>query len=149
MELQAPSERNSGFVDRAYAARMTLEDQERLAGKGDMGLAASARRLRAARYYAGLLQKDVADAAGVKTTTLNNMERASSYPNRAVLKYFFRAHRVDFNFMMHGDFAQLPADVQPALFAALERVDAEWDRADSGQAGRKSSSAPKGKEAEA
>ena len=135
MELQAPFERNSAFVDRAYAARMNFEDQERLAGRGDMGLEASARRLRAARYYAGLLQKDVADAAGVKQTTLNNMERASSYPSRAVLKYFFRAHRIDFNFMMHGDFSQLPADVLPGLFEALERVGSEADRANSGRSG--------------
>ena len=134
-------------MERPYACGMNYEERERLSGKGDMGLEASARRLRAARYYAGLLQKEVADAAGVKQTTLNNMERANSYPNRAVLKYFFRAHRIDFNFMMHGDFSQLPADLQTGLFGALERVADEWGRASSGRSEGSPSAARAGKEA--
>jgi len=38
------------------------------------------------------------------------------------MRYFYRAHRIDFNFLLHGDFAQLPADVQARLFAALEAL---------------------------
>jgi hypothetical protein len=35
------------------------------------------------------------------------------------MRFYFRAHRIDFNFLMHGDFAQLPADVQAQIFDAL------------------------------
>jgi hypothetical protein len=38
------------------------------------------------------------------------------------MRYFFRSHRIDFNFLIHGEFAQLPADVQDRLFSALEAL---------------------------
>lgn len=107
---------------------MMVEDKERLARTGDMGLEAAAIRLRAAIKITGLQQKDFAEACGVKKTALNNATAGATYPNREVMKFLFRAHRLDFNFMMHGDFAQLPGDVQERIFPAIEVATREWDQ---------------------
>ena len=107
---------------------MNLEEKERLARVGDMSLDAMAIRLRAARKVAGLSQKDFADAVGVKNTVINNAEAGSTAPSREVMRYLYRAHRIDFNFMINGDFAQLPGDVQAALFPALVEATNKWDQ---------------------
>ncbi|MFC3569176.1 XRE family transcriptional regulator [Paracoccus simplex] len=114
---------------------MNLEQKTALAHVNDMGLAATAIRLRAAFIVSGLKRhQDLADASGVSKTVLSNAMAGSTYPNRDLLKYLHRAHRIDFNFMMNGDFAQLPGDVQDRLFAALEVANNEWDqREDSGR----------------
>ncbi len=44
------------------------------------------------------------------------------------MRYYYRMHRLDFNFLMNGDWAQLPASMQEPLFVALEVANAEWDR---------------------
>lgn len=98
---------------------MELEHKESLARVTDMGIEACAVRLRAARGVTGKAQKDLAAAMGVSATTLNNAERALTYPSRGMMVYLFRAYRIDFNFILHGDFAQLPGDVQENLFAEL------------------------------
>ena len=107
---------------------MDLNIRETLARKGDMGIVACAIRLAAARLVTGLAQKDLAAEADVSKTAMNNAERALTYPSREVMVYLFRAHRIDFNFILHGDFAQLPGDVQAKLFPALEAATSEWDR---------------------
>ncbi|WP_223274929.1 helix-turn-helix transcriptional regulator [Tateyamaria sp. syn59] len=108
---------------------MDIEDRERLARQGDMGVEASAIRVKAARYASGFEQQlKFAKACGLSKTTYNNIEKGLQFPNRDVMKYLYRAHRIDFNFIMNGDFAQLPADVQQRLFPALERAESEWDR---------------------
>ena len=114
---------------------MNLEQKTALAHVNDMGLAATAIRLRAAFMLTGLKRhQDLAEAAGVSKTVLSNAMAGSTYPNRDVLKYLHRAHRIDFNFMMNGDFAQLPGDVQDRLFQALEAANSEWDqKEDSGR----------------
>lgn len=108
---------------------MNLDDKTKLARVNDMGLAATAVRLRAAFIATGLKQHlDLAKAAGVSKTVLSNAMAGSTYPNREVMKYLYRAHRIDFNFVLNGDFAQLPGDVQQKLFPALEVATNEWDR---------------------
>ncbi len=108
---------------------MNLDQKTALAHVNDMGLAATAVRLRAAFIVTGLNRhQDLASAAGISKTVLSNAMAGSTYPNRDVLKYLYRAHRIDFNFMMNGDFAQLPGDVQDRIFAALERANSEWDQ---------------------
>lgn len=107
---------------------MDIEQKERLARINDMGIEACAIRLRAARQATGLPQKDLAKAAGVSKSVLNNAEAGLTFPGRDVMRYLYRAHRIDFNFLMNGDFAQLPGDVQDALFPALEIAQSEWDR---------------------
>lgn len=119
---------SSKNLDCGYKSDMDFEQKQRLAWSGDMGLAACAVRLRAARHVAGLQQKEMAEECGVSKTVYNNAEAGSTYPNRAVMKHFYRAYRIDFNFLMNGDFAQLPGDVQERLFPALESANAEWDR---------------------
>ncbi|WP_313349354.1 XRE family transcriptional regulator [Paracoccus sp. (in: a-proteobacteria)] len=108
---------------------MDLETKTRLARLNDMGLAATAIRLRAAFIATGLGQhKDLAQAAGISKTVLSNAMAGSTYPNRDVMKYLYRAHRIDFNFVLNGDFAQLPGDVQQKIFPALEAATSEWDQ---------------------
>ena len=107
---------------------MDIETKQKLAMTGDMSQMACAIRLRAARYVAmpDAQGKDFAEAVGISKSGLTTMEKGNQYPNRNVMKYLYRGHRIDFNFMMNGDFAQLPQDVQDALFAQLERANNEW-----------------------
>lgn len=108
---------------------MNSDQKERLAHKGDMGIVACAIRLKAARLAAGLAQTQLASALGLKrTTNISNMEKAHSFPNREIMSYFWREHRIDFNFMMVGHYAQLPGDVQERIFPALEVANNEWDQ---------------------
>ncbi|MTH60681.1 XRE family transcriptional regulator [Paracoccus litorisediminis] len=108
---------------------MDIETKTRLAHLNDMGLAATAIRLRAAFLVTGLGQlKELARAANISRTVLSNALSGSTYPNREVMKYLYRTHRIDFNFIMNGDFSQLPGDVQDRLFPALEVAKNEWDQ---------------------
>lgn len=111
-----------------YTDGMQVLENERLAMRNDMGLEACAIRLRAARLYTGLNQIEICNQIGVKKTTYNNMEQALSFPSREVMRWFYRTHRLDFNFLMNGDFAQLPADIHAPLFDALRAAKSEWDR---------------------
>ena len=107
---------------------METEHKEALARIKDMGLAATAIRLRAAILYTKMQQKDFAAACGVSATVLSNALGGLTYPSRDVMVYLYREHRIDFNFVLHGDFAQLPGDVRDRLFPALEAATSEWDR---------------------
>jgi len=104
---------------------MQIEEKEHLARLGDMSKQACALRLWVARAATGLSQLEVSQRAGIANNVLNNIEKARQFPNREVMKYYHRAHRIDFNFLMHGDFAQLPSDVQAQLFKHLEARRAE------------------------
>jgi DNA-binding XRE family transcriptional regulator len=108
---------------------MDIELKEKLAHKGDMGVKASAIRTKAARIASGFgKQQNFALACGISKTSYNNIEKGIQFPNRDVMKFLYRAHRIDFNFIMNGDFAQLPSDVQESLFSALELANNEWDQ---------------------
>lgn len=107
---------------------MTPIEKQQLARQNDTGLVASAIRLRAARGVAGRGQTAMARECGVSNTVLNNAERGLTYPNRAILQTFWRGYRIDFNFMINGDYAQLAPDVQEALFVALADAASEWDQ---------------------
>lgn len=107
---------------------MDFAEKQRLSWHGDTGLAACAVRLRAARGVTGKQAQELARECGVSKTVYSNAESGLNYPNRDVMKHLFRAYRIDFNFMINGDFVQLPGDVQDALFAALVDANSEWDR---------------------
>lgn len=102
--------------------RMTsnsIESREKLTLLGDTSPEAISIRLRAAREAAGYAQqKDFAAEAGLSATTYNSQEKRGA-PSITVMKILYRQHRIDFNFVLHGDFAQLPGDVQERLFEAL------------------------------
>lgn len=117
------------FLATHYEMSMNTEQKQALARTGDLSIVACAIRLKAARLMSGQSQMEVARHLGLKrTTNISNMELALSHPNREIMSYFFREHRVDFNFLMSGHYAQLPGDVQERLFPALEVATNEWDQ---------------------
>lgn len=103
---------------------MEIEQKERLARRNDMSREAMALRLFAARKAVGMGQDQLAQDMGEGMTKqkLRNAEKADNDPPKALMRYFYRSHRIDFNFLLHGDFAQLPGDVQDRLFSALAVV---------------------------
>jgi transcriptional regulator with XRE-family HTH domain len=101
---------------------MDFRDKERLALTGRADKAAAGWRLLAARSSTGMSQEEVGDIIGKGKAAVSHMENGRAYPHRDVLLYFYRQHRIDFNFLMNGDFAQLPGDVQERLFAATEAL---------------------------
>jgi hypothetical protein len=97
---------------------MTIEEKEQLAKQGDTSPDAIRDRLLAARKTIEKQQKEVANEVGLKITTFNSQETRGA-PSIKTMRYYHRLHRIDFNFILHGDFAQLPHDVQERLFVAL------------------------------
>jgi len=97
---------------------MDIEEKERLARTKDISPEAIRARLVAARKSVSMQQIEVAEATNTKITTYNAQEIRGA-PSLSVMRYFYRNHRIDFNFLLHGDFVQLPLDVQEALFAQL------------------------------
>ncbi|MFC4731762.1 helix-turn-helix domain-containing protein [Salipiger abyssi] len=108
---------------------MNYEEKSALARTGDFSKEAAALRLRAARNAAGLGQAELGKAAKITKAAISNSENAQSYPGRSVMIYLYREHRIDLNFMICGEFAQLPGDVQDRLFAALEDEASALDQA--------------------
>jgi len=98
---------------------MNIDTKERLARTGDVTPEAIRTRLLAARHSLGLQQLEVAKQLGLKKTTFHSQESRGA-PSIATMKFYYRQHRIDFNFILHGDFAQLPQDVQDRLFSALK-----------------------------
>lgn len=108
---------------------MSIDEKEKLARTGDMGIEACAVRLLAARRAAGFSsQKAFADYCGIGNTSYNNMEKGMQFPNREVMKALYRGHRIDFNFMINGDFSQLPLDVLTRIFDELPDANSAWDQ---------------------
>ncbi|MCB5199045.1 helix-turn-helix domain-containing protein [Loktanella sp. TSTF-M6] len=105
---------------------MDIEEKEHLTGfrKNDDGWIA--RRLVAARTVAGFSQKAFAEHLGIKTTTYATQEKRGR-PDMSVLRYLYRNHGIDFNFMLNGDFHHLPPTLQTALFEALASLAPDYD----------------------
>lgn len=97
---------------------MDFAVKEKMARTGDTSKDAIGKRLRAARISVGYKQKEFADLLKLKPQTYNSQETKGA-PSIEVMRHLYRAHRIDFNFILHGDFAQLPRDVQDGLFASL------------------------------
>ena len=100
---------------------MDIEQKEHLAKLGDISPNAVRLRLLAARNSIGMKQQDVATEVGLKKTTFNSQETRGA-PSTKTMRYYHRQHRIDFNFILHGDFAQLPQDVQEKLFSELSSL---------------------------
>lgn len=97
---------------------MKIDEKEALARYRDTSSEAIAVRLRAARSLGGGNQAEFAKEIGLAPTTYNSQE-TKGRPSLDVLHYLYRNYRVDYNFILYGDFLQLPGDVQNALFASL------------------------------
>lgn len=102
---------------------MNILEKERLARRHDDSPDACAIRLRVARLYTGLSQKDAAAEAGAGHTAWNNAEKARNYPQLSMMRWLYRAHRIDFNFILAGEFTQLHPEVQQAIFDLLYKED--------------------------
>ncbi|WP_208354278.1 helix-turn-helix domain-containing protein [Pseudaestuariivita rosea] len=98
---------------------MRFEEKEELFQLGDISREAIARRLRAGRMATGLNQQDFAKSVGLKKTTYSAQENGDSSPSIPVMRALYREYRIDFNYVLHGDFAQLPSDVQDKLIEIL------------------------------
>jgi transcriptional regulator with XRE-family HTH domain len=109
---------------------MNTDEKELLAITRDYGSKASAIRAKAARLYTGLSQDIFGERAGIKKAAISNIEKGRSLPGRSLMIFLNRQYRIDFNFIIHGDFAQLPQDVQDKLFPLLADVHNEWDQAE-------------------
>lgn len=99
---------------------MNWDQKERLMLTGDSSKEAVGVRLKAARQVAGISQVELGNAIGKVTSAVNNMEKARSFASIDVMRYFYREHRIDFNYFIAGLYSQLPADVQDDLLAALQ-----------------------------
>jgi len=98
---------------------MTFEEKEQLARTRNSSKEAAGLRLKAARLLTGLSQEQFGLKAGVGKAAINNAEKARAFPGRDAMIYLHREHRVDFNFLIVGEFVQLPQDVQDRLFEKL------------------------------
>ncbi|MGK7653178.1 helix-turn-helix domain-containing protein [Roseovarius sp. B08] len=98
---------------------MTIEEREQLFRLNDDSDEAVALRLRAAREVAGYKkQRDFAEALDLNYQTYHSQEKKGR-PSPSTVRFLYRNHRIDFNFVYNGDFLQLPGDVQAALEKAL------------------------------
>lgn len=109
---------------------MRDDEMEALARRGDMSKEAVAFRLRSARLCItpSISQKAMAMEIGTSPQVYGNWETAVAYPSLTGLRHFYRRYRVDFNFLLHGDFAQLPRDIQDALFECLRAEQSRLDQ---------------------
>ena len=97
---------------------MDIEEKERLSRHRDWSDKAIAWRLKAAETLSGEKQKEVAASIGLKPQTLNS-QIVKGRPSISLMTYYYRNHRVDFNFILFGDVVHLPGDVQKRLLAIL------------------------------
>ncbi|WP_370286905.1 XRE family transcriptional regulator [Pseudooceanicola nanhaiensis] len=98
------------------------EEKQRLARLGDTSEGAIAERLRAALKVARLTQKDVARMLERPVQTINAQFKKGR-PSIELMRLFYRGYRIDFNFLINGDFAQLPSDVQNELIEVLDELE--------------------------
>ncbi|MEL7090235.1 MAG: helix-turn-helix transcriptional regulator [Pseudomonadota bacterium] len=97
-------------------------DYATLSRQGKFDNVSAAIRLKAAREFAQLSQKELGDATGRTVSNISNMENARSFPALEVMMYLWNSHRVDVNFMVGGAYSQLPSDVLVGLMDALASV---------------------------
>jgi transcriptional regulator with XRE-family HTH domain len=98
---------------------MDIIEKERLARRLDDSVPACAARLSAALVVTGTTQKQVAAASGVTEQAISNAKKGANYPSVPLMRWLYRQHRIDLNFMVAGEFSQLPSDVQERLFSVL------------------------------
>lgn len=98
---------------------MDYIEQEKLTRAGDTSPVAIHHRLVATRKMTGMTSKQLAASAGIKYTTFISQEKAGS-PSVKLMTFYLKAFMVDYNFILGGDPARLPADVREAILAELD-----------------------------
>lgn len=116
-ELRCSVPPNSG-----RGSTLEYRDKIEMTRMGDASTEACAMRLSVARAATGLTKTQFCKEAGVGLTSFLNAEAGRSYPSRAIMLYLHRNHRIDFNFILHGDFQQLPSDVQYVLLELIQKT---------------------------
>ena len=109
---------------------MDSSEKRALAMTGRSDSEAAGLRVCAARLFAGLSKAELAESIGRGRTLVANIERGLSFPSRELMLFFYQEHRLDFNYFIVGDYAQLPAGVLDRLFDCL--ADAKQDVAQKG-----------------
>lgn len=97
-------------------------EKSHLTQRGDISNQAAGRRFKAARKMVGLSQVQLAERISRSDTTVIAIEKGRQLPTWPQMAWFFENHRVDFNYFINGEFAQLPGDVQIGLFATLTEL---------------------------
>lgn len=99
---------------------MKIGVRDRVAKVGDSSKEAVALRMRAAIRAAGTNPTDFARRSGQQPNAVFNTLGGRSFPSIPSLRALYRSHRIDPAFVLFGDYGHLPADVQDAVFSALE-----------------------------
>jgi transcriptional regulator with XRE-family HTH domain len=107
---------------------MDYRQLEQLALPGDISKEAVGLRMAAGLKVANLKQAELARAINRTQGAIGNAVAGSNYPSIDALQELYRLTRVDFNFFLVGQTAQLPADVQARLLYALEAVHREREQ---------------------
>jgi transcriptional regulator with XRE-family HTH domain len=100
-------------------SNMDIELKKELAGYLKSDKVSAGRRLSAVRRMVGLTQEELAAKVGNKKASISNTERGDSHPSAELMHSLLDEYRVDPNFIVVGQFAQLPGDVQDAIFEYL------------------------------
>lgn len=97
---------------------MNIDEKETLFQRGNASDEAVRRRLRAALSISDRPQKEIAAELGISPTTLNS-QIMSGHPKKDLMVFIYRNLKIDFNFLLFGDFLQLSEATQIALIEAL------------------------------
>lgn len=101
---------------------MKIVDKERLTRHRDYSPEAISWRLQAAIKAAKIAQKTIATELDKPLSTINSQIKSGS-PSNELMVYLYKSQRIDFNFVIFGDFAQLPSDVEAKLLDALSALE--------------------------
>jgi len=107
---------------------MGIELRDRLARSGDWSDEAAGYRLEAAIRATGLSKTAFAERSGQQLTAVINSTKGRSWPSKQTMRELWRSHRIDPDFIMAGEYGQLPSDVQERIFAALEALSSGPDQ---------------------
>lgn len=100
---------------------LRLEERRRLARFGEDSMAATAHRLRAARFVEGVSQVQIA-RSGWWSPDLAHVQAAEAariMPDYALLSFYWRHLKLTSDFFEDGEVKDIRVDIEDRLFAAL------------------------------
>lgn len=107
---------------------MDADQKDTLAMTRNSSAIACGRRLRVGREVAELTQKQLAEATGKTKASISNAENGLSFPGRDAQLHLHRNYGIDFNFLVVGEYVQLPSPLQDLLFERLSLLASELDQ---------------------